>query len=267
MSQNPQEFYVRSRTWAFDMEAALRGQLGQARWFAVGAAIIAIVEAFALLLLTPLKTVVPIPILVDRQTGYTEVLKNDGSQQIRADAALVRSLLAQYVSARESFDIMTVRLDYHRVTLWSSGDARNGYVQTMPTSNPQSPLRRYPRTTIVETLVKSVSPIGPRTAMVRFATRTHDQSGAVSPPQSWVAVVTYRFDDGPMSAADRLMNPLGFQVVRYRKDAEVLLEPDRGPVASSAAIPQATPPAAAGTPPNHPPSGPTAPSSPALPHS
>ena len=237
MSRDRGEFYERARTWSVDMEAALRRQLGQARWFAVGATVVAILESLALLLLMPLKTVVPIPVLVDRQTGYTEVLRSDGSQQLRADAALVRSLLAQYVSARESFDIMTVRMDYHRVTLWSAGAARDSYLQIMPASNPESPLRRYPRTTIVETLVKSVSPTGPGTALVRFATRTREQSGAASPPVSWVVLITYRFVDTPMAAADRLANPLGFQVLQYRKDPEVLLEADTSAAAAAPAPP------------------------------
>jgi hypothetical protein len=37
-------------------------------------------------------------------------------------------------------------------------------------SNPQSPLVLYPRTTVVETRVKSVSPVGRNVAMVRFDT-------------------------------------------------------------------------------------------------
>jgi type IV secretion system protein VirB8 len=37
-----------------------------------------------------------------------------------------------------------------------------------------------------------------------------------------VAVINYRFSGEPMTVADRLLNPLGFQVVRYRKDEEAL---------------------------------------------
>jgi type IV secretion system protein VirB8 len=37
-----------------------------------------------------------------------------------------------------------------------------------------------------------------------------------------VATISFRYTDADMSAADRLVNPLGFQVVRYRKDAEAL---------------------------------------------
>ena len=248
MSPDPREFYERARTWSIDLEAALRRQLGQARWFAAGAALIAIVESLALLLLIPLKTVVPIPILVDRQTGYTEVLRSDGSQQLQTDAALVRSLLAQYVVARESFDIMTVRLDYHRVAVWSAGSALDSYVQAMPATNPQSPFRRYPRTTIVETLIKSISPSGAKTVLVRFATRTREQNGAVTAPQAWVAVITYRFLDSPMTAADRLINPLGFQVVRYRRDPEVLMEPETAAVATPPAAPASPPGPVSSTP-------------------
>ena len=53
--------------------------------------------------------------------------------------------------------------------------------------------------------------------------------------QHWAALITYRFSDADMTAGDRLTNPLGFQVTRYRRDPETL------PEVQPAALPEAAP--------------------------
>jgi type IV secretion system protein VirB8 len=59
-------------------------------------------------------------LLVDRTTGYVQLLKGDGRQALAPDEALLKSLLAQYVIAREGFDITSVQVDYHKVGLWAA---------------------------------------------------------------------------------------------------------------------------------------------------
>ena len=228
-------YYERATTWALDEQDALRGSLGRARLVAGGATLIALLEALALLLLMPLKTSTMVPVLVDRQTGYVEVLKPDGRQQLEVSQALTESLLTQYVTARESFNITDVSAAYHKVALWSAGPAQKDYLALMPASNPESPLRIYPRTALVETWIKSVSPLGPHSALVRFETRRRDQAAQLGEPEEWAAVVGYRFSPEPLSAADRWLNPLGFQVVSYHKDPEAL--PPTTPVETNSAAP------------------------------
>lgn len=79
-----------------------------------------------------------------------------------------------------------------------------------------------------------------------------DPGGQPQAPVPWVAVITYRFSGEAMSSADRLINPLGFQVLRYRKDAETLPDPAPVPAQASAVsgtLPQApAAPAAAASP-------------------
>lgn len=216
------QYFERATTWAMDEQAGLRRSLRWARIVAGLATLIAILEAVALSALAPLKSVTMVPVLVDRQTGYVERLNADGSQELRANEALVHSLLAQYVLARESFNLTSAAADYHKVALWSAERARREYLALMPASNPESPLRRYPRTTLVETSIASVSPIGPRRALVRFRTLRRDQDAVPMAPQAWAAVIEYRFSDEALSAADRWLNPLGFQVVTYHRDPEAL---------------------------------------------
>lgn len=218
-------YFDRATSWALDEQAGLRRALRSARIVGGAAALIAIVEGVALAALAPLKTVTMVPVLVDRQTGYVERLNPDGSRTLTANDALVHSLLAQYVVARESFNITSAAADYHKVALWSADAARRDYLAMMPASNPASPLRRYPRTTLIETSIASVSPIGPHRALIRFETQRKDQDGATGSPQAWAAVVEYRFSDVALSVSDRWLNPLGFQVISYHRDPEALPPP------------------------------------------
>jgi type IV secretion system protein VirB8 len=213
-------YYKEASTWNRDrLEALAKSQ--RTAWFVAGAAAaIAVLLALALLLLTPLKTVVPYTLLVDRTTGYVQALKPLDAQKVAPDTALTQSFLVQYVIARESFDRDIVQANYRKVALWSAETARSDYLNLMQVSNPQSPLVLYPTTTFVETRVKSVSPVGTNVALVRFDTIRHDAGGAVQPPRAWVAVIRYRYSGEPMKLEDRFVNPLGFQVLRYRRDAE-----------------------------------------------
>jgi len=225
MKMDKQSYYVEASSWAQSDTAGARRARNLA-WIVAGAAtLVALAEALALASLAPLKSTSVVPVLVDRQTGFVEVLNKDGSQALRADTALTRSMLAQYVAAREGFDITTLSNDYHRVMLWSAGRARNDYATLMPAQNPQSPLRLYPRTAQVQVNIESVSDLGPRTALVRFTTTRTDEGAQAGATSYYAAVITYQFTDQPLRAEDRLVNPLGFQVIRYDRSDEAAPAP------------------------------------------
>lgn len=215
-------YYDRAESWAFDTQAdAARSR--RIAWTVAGVAVgVAAFEALALAMLAPLKTVQPITLLVDRQTGFVQALDPLTPKRVTADAALTQSFLAQYVAAREGFDRATVAVDYRKVALWSADRARSGYLSQMPATNPASPFQRYPAGTIVTATVKSVSRLEQGTALVRFDTQLIGRGEQASGPQAWISVVRFRFSDAPMSLSDRLVNPLGFQVVGYRRDAEAV---------------------------------------------
>ncbi|MGR4893626.1 virB8 family protein [Sphingopyxis sp. LARHCG72] len=235
-------YFAGADSWAKDREDALLTSRRTAWWVAGAASVIAVCEALALLFLTPLKTVEPYTLLVDRQTGFVQPLKPLEPQAISRDRALTQSFLVQYVIAREGFDVNSLQSDYQKVGLWSAGTARNSYLSEVQVSNPESPLVRLPRSSLIDVQVKSVTPMGDDTAMVRFDTQRRDAGGQAHPAQPWVTVVRYGYSGEPMSAADRMINPLGFKVTAYRKSAEALTVPEAAaPVAS-------TPPAVASNP-------------------
>lgn len=214
------DYFDRAEGWATDTRA-LAARSRRTAWTISGIAVaIAAFQAVALAMLVPLKTVQPITLLVDRQTGYVQALDPLTPKRVAADEALTIAYLAQYIAAREGFDRATVAVDYRRVALWSTGRARNSYLAQMPATNPESPFQRYPGGTIVQATVKSVSRLSAVTALVRFDTQAQDTNGRIEAAQPWIALVRFRFTDAPMRFDDRLVNPLGFQVTGYRRDAE-----------------------------------------------
>lgn len=241
---NLADYYRVSGSWTNDRASADRRSQRIAWTVAATATAVAALEAIALVMLTPLKTVEPYTLLVDRHTGYVEALKPLERHAIPPDAALVRSFLVQYVIAREGFDIDSLKANYRKVALWSAGDARSAYIASMQATNPASQLATLPRRALIQVEIRSISPLDADTALVRFSTTRTDPGGQARAQEIWASVIKYRFSGAAMSVADRLTNPLGFQVMRYHRDAEILSPAPSQP--STMAPVSATPPAGDG---------------------
>ena len=83
--------YAQAASWAADIHGSLRASR-RAAWIIAGAAVVvAVLEALALTALTPLKTVVPYTILVDRQTGYVQTLQGLKPGPLTQDQAVTQS--------------------------------------------------------------------------------------------------------------------------------------------------------------------------------
>ena len=212
--------YQAAASWSSDVHGSLRASRRIAWIVASAAGVIAVLEALALAGLAPLKTVVPYTIEVDRQTGYVQMVKGLKPGPLSETSAVTQSFLVQYVIARETFDAADLRENYRKVTLWSAGSARNSYENDMRKTNPTSPLNLFTPTTIVNTTIDSVSLLTPTTALVRFETLRRDSGGAITPQGSFVAVMAFRYTGAPMRMEDRFLNPLGFQVISYRRDSD-----------------------------------------------
>ena len=235
-------YYARADSWASDREHSTRLMLRGAWIVAAIATLVALFEAYALSALTPLKTVVPYTLLVDRTTGFVQVLKGTEPSSVSSDEALTQSLLAQYVVSREGYDIAGVQAQYRKVTLWSADRARSNYLGLIPASNPTSPMRQLPRTSVIVVHVKSVSLMNKDGALIRFDTERLDQGQVAGIPAHWIALVRFRYSGAPMAIEDRFINPLGFQVTDYRRDQEALPPEVRTavPVAPGVPLPAVT---------------------------
>lgn len=218
--QEKHEHFEKARSWAIESDMQEKRSRRAAWYVATGAAGIAVLQAVAIAVLLPLKTTETVMLLVDRTTGYVQEIDPTSAGRLRADDALLQSLLAQYVAAREGYDRASLQSDYRKAALWSAGQARSSYIGSMARNSADSPINRYRSTETLEVQVKSVSQIDRGAALVRFDTILQTSNGQRTLDGSWIAAVNYQFSDAPMSYEDRLINPLGLQVTSYRRDAE-----------------------------------------------
>jgi type IV secretion system protein VirB8 len=216
-----QAYLAEAASWAEDRQQRQAQSLRLAWRVAAVLGLVAVLEAVALAALAPLKTVVPYTITVDRRSGYVETARGVRLGALSEREAVTEAFLAQYVMARETFDAADLNENYQKVAAWSQGRARATYLRAYDRNNTQSVLRRVPATTVVSVRIKSISHLNKTTALVRFDTQRLDAGAAEpSPGPAWTAVVTYRYLDAPLRMEDRFINPLGFQVTDYRRDAE-----------------------------------------------
>ena len=225
-------YYAQGQSWAADIQESLRASRRRAYIVAGAAILVAMLEAVALVGLTPLKTVVPYTITVDRQTGYIETAQGLKPGALSQDAAVTQAFLAQYVMARETFDVTDLQNNYREVAAWTNGTARDQYIRAMQKSNPQSPENLNDAATVVQITVKSISLLSANSALVRFDAEHVTGGTAPAQRQPYTAVIGFRYTGAPMRTEDRFLNPLGFEVTAYRRDAETT-----GPVANTQVVP------------------------------
>ncbi|MBA3525702.1 MAG: VirB8/TrbF family protein [Pseudomonadota bacterium] len=213
-------YFASARTWADGQLKATARQTRIAWRVAAAAGLVALLLALTLLLLVPLKSVEPYVLTVDRQTGAVEAATSLEGGSLTQNEAVIQAQLAGYVIARETFDSTDLAQQYRRVQVMSSPPVRSAYVAQMAASNPASPLNALNRGDTVSIDIRSVSLIADGAALVRYtATRVAEGAGT-GQSTNYVAAISFGFNGRPLRQADRYDNPLGFQVTRYRTDAD-----------------------------------------------
>ena len=214
------KYYASALSWADDRVATER-RMRRLAWTIAGvAAAIATLLALALLLLVPLKTVQPYVVTVDRQSGAVEVATTLTQGKLTENEAIIQSHLANYVRVRETFDASDLQPNYRRVQLLSAPPVRTTYVALMAAGNPASPLRALSPGDTVAIKIKSVSLVGPGAALVRYDAVRTAAGGRSTSSTAYVSALSFGFAGQALRLEDRFDNPLGFQVTRYRRDAE-----------------------------------------------
>ncbi|RZT91058.1 type IV secretion system protein VirB8 [Advenella incenata] len=193
-------------------------------WRVTGASmLLAVLSVGAVIGLTPLKTVEPFVLRVDNNTGATDVVTSVRDiKPLKFDEAIDKFWLSQYVRYREGYDWWTVQPGYDASMLMSSPHIQNDIGAFFESA--AAPYKVLKDKARVDIRVISIS-FFDSTAQIRFEKRVKflagDQSNAPA-PQRLLATVAYRYVNKPITEKDRLVNPLGFQVMSYRVDPEAV---------------------------------------------
>jgi len=217
-----QDHILKSRSWDYDVHGSLR----RSRLVAWGVATCAIglagVLALAIVIMLPLKTYVPYVISHDKNTGWVEVTQGVAPGDLSEDEAITRYFVARHILARETYDHIDLQTKFDYVMATSVEAARESHRALYASSNDEAPFNLHGYDATISTIIKSVSFLNEKTASVRFTTKLKDKRGGVVEENNYVAIVGFRYVNRPKTLMESVVNPLGFQVVTYRRDQETI---------------------------------------------
>ncbi|MFC3873670.1 virB8 family protein [Neisseria musculi] len=190
-------------------------------WFVAGAAgLTAVASAFAVTAMQPLVRVEPYIMLVDMNTGKTNVITTLEHKTLSNNKELNKHFLGRYVINREGYDWYTVQTTYDTVMAMSGTQEQARFTKPFHDGvGPDSVLADKYR---VKVDIKSVSFVGD-TAQVRFTKTTLPvvpASGEAPAAQHLIATIAYHYDNPPLKEEEREYNPTGFVVDSYQVEVE-----------------------------------------------
>ena len=219
-SQNPSENPAMD-AWDVEMHLSLRRRARLAVMAAFICLVVVLLQSIALASLTPLKTIEPVVITVDKNTGLANVDTQLNGLTLSDDEAVTQSLIYRYVRDRETYDFgdLTERLE--RVFDLSVGEAQTDMQVLYSDDNPNNPIKIYGRSGRVLVRIQSIVLQPGNRALLRLEKSVQVQAASEPSTRNFVVSLSYDFDrTGTMSLQERWDNPTGFFVDDYRIDRE-----------------------------------------------
>jgi type IV secretion system protein VirB8 len=235
-----QEYFREADSWDADRCAQLRRSTQTAWWVAAGGWTCAVASGAALLILMPLKRVEPFVVRVDNSTGIVDVVPVYAGRAAPQEA-VTRYFLTHYLTVCERFNFATAESDYEECGAFHSAQRNQVWYAAWTATNPASPLNVHKDGSTVRVQVESVSFFTRASglsdlAQVRYLKASRQAAGSEERFTHWVATVQYAYAEPAKDPKIRRWNPLGFKIVDFRSEPEVLNEaPAKAPQAATPA--------------------------------
>jgi type IV secretion system protein VirB8 len=231
------EYFREAASWDADRTARSRRSAKVAWWVASAGWTSTVVTALALLVLMPLKRVDPFVVRVDNSTGIVDVVPIYAGKA-PMDEAVTRYFLTHYLTVCERFNFATAESDYEECGAFHSAQRNQAWFALWTATNPASPLRLYKDGSSVRVQVEAVSFFTRGSglqdlAQVRYVKALRTAGGTDDKFTHWVATVQYAYAEPATDPKIRRWNPLGFKIVEFKAEPEIIVDPSRAPEAPS----------------------------------
>jgi type IV secretion system protein VirB8 len=231
LASGSQEYFDAAESWDADRIAQFRRNTRVAWWAAGAGWLCAIGSAAALVLLMPLKQVIPYLVRVDSSTGIVDVVPALVGRAT-PEETVTRYFLTHYVTVCERFNFATAESDYEECGAFHSAQRNQAWYALWTSTNPNSPLNVHKDGSTVRVQVNAVSFFTRVSglsdlAQVRYLKAARQGPGTEETFTHWIATIQYAYGEAAKDPKTRRWNPLGFKIVDFRSEPEVLNEAAR----------------------------------------
>jgi type IV secretion system protein VirB8 len=215
--------------WELDRVAMLERSEWRAWRAAYAGLALAAAGIATVLVQSPLRELVPIPIVVDRHTGEATIQQRLGVESVPALEALDKHNLANFVRAREGYSWMFLQRDFDQVARTATQSVFADYNRQFEGDNALQ--KRIGATQdwqihIVSVRLAAAGRSGNRGEAIVTYDKTSRMTDRKLPDATTrhVASVVFQYQPDVLAKEkDRLENPFGFVVSAYRSDPEINL--------------------------------------------
>jgi type IV secretory pathway component VirB8 len=210
-----------AQEWEVSRQLQLERSEHRAWLITGGSSLLTLLSWLALIIILPLKETIPYLIRVDNTTGHTDIITSLKEKTLPVNEVTDKYWIANYLRARETYDWHTLQKDYDTVGLLSSQKVGVDYAKLFEGDKALDKQwgNQFRATIEIQSIVLHDKNI----ATVRFMKRIErTNQNSLADHQSWVATLNYEYHNPSLlKESQRLINPLGFQILSYRVDPEL----------------------------------------------
>ncbi len=215
-----EQYYKDSGDWNYEIYRSQKKRMKIAYYIAGAATIICFVAVLSIMLLIPLKTVVPYVIKVDQSTGAVEIIEPLKQAYDGEDEAITKFWIAHYLYSREQYMKQREKEDYNLVQKMSSNKVFDDYYREFnPELNEESPLVLCGSGHTLKIKIRDIVFLSDKKTALIHIKQTYSFNNK---PKYYVVTLAYKYQLNPVEEKNRHLNPLGFIIEAYRKDPEII---------------------------------------------
>lgn len=212
-----------ARSWETDVVHHVKNQRNTAYIGLVMLALISVGLTFAIVVLTPLKSVEPVVIEVERSTGNINLKTNlvDQVENMTAKEAVIKSLIAEYITAWHTYEYTDNDVRYNFIRALSSREVFKQYENIWRSDDPNiNPNLMYKERDVARVKIQSIVGLNDTTYQTRFVVEVTPYRSNSIIEKNFVAITKHKLATGGMSEKDRWVNPIGllFESVRFDEE-------------------------------------------------
>ena len=223
------DLFAKGSQWDASRVSDALASRRRAYMVAAAEAVIIVALVMAVVTMLPLRRTVPYIVKVHEPSGNIEVLQTFDNRLIGKQELTDQYWARTYVKAREQYNWWMVGSDYETVARLTDPTIFPEYGSQFVGEKGMDKVFGAATDRSIKILSVTPSPTQVGNIVVRFERTTKTKGMVVEPPTVFVAQLVFRYNVKTAGAqADLQQNPLGYEVINYRRDAEVgaVTEPD-----------------------------------------